>query len=110
VKEANVYGVKVGDLDGRAGMASLVVDKDFDIARLAATVDAALPAYARPVFVRLERAIAITGTFKHRKIDMVAEGFDPAKVKRPLYVHTGTGYEPVTPEVAAEIADGGMRV
>jgi fatty-acyl-CoA synthase len=110
VKEASVYGVKVGDLDGRAGMASLVVDNDFDIAKLAAAVDAALPAYARPLFVRLERAIAITGTFKHRKIDMVAEGFDPAKVKRPLYVHTGTGYEPVTPEVAAEIADGGMRV
>jgi fatty-acyl-CoA synthase len=110
VKEANVYGVKVGDLDGRAGMASLVVDKDFDIANLAASVDAALPAYARPVFVRLERAIAVTGTFKHRKIDMVAEAFDPAKVKRPLYVHTAAGYEPVTPEMAARIAGGEMRV
>ncbi len=30
VKEANVYGVKVGDLDGRAGMAGLVVDAAFD--------------------------------------------------------------------------------
>ncbi len=110
VKEASVYGVKVGDLDGRAGMASLVVDNDFDIAKLAAAVDAALPAYARPLFVRLERAIAITGTFKHRKIDMVADGFDPAKVKRPLYVHTQAGYEPVTPEMAAQIAGGEMRV
>jgi fatty-acyl-CoA synthase len=110
VKEANVYGVKVGELDGRAGMASLVVDKDFDIAKLAAAIDSGLPSYARPLFVRLERAIAITGTFKHRKIDMVAEGFDPAKVKRPLYVHTQAGYEPVTPEMAAQIAGGEMRV
>ncbi|HXQ47002.1 MAG TPA: long-chain-acyl-CoA synthetase [Caulobacteraceae bacterium] len=110
VMEANVYGVSVGDQDGRAGMASLVVDKDFDIATLAAAVDDALPAYARPVFVRLERAIAITGTFKHRKVDLVAEGFDPAKVKRPLYVHTEAGYAPVTAEVAAQIASGAMRV
>jgi fatty-acyl-CoA synthase len=110
VKEANVYGVSVGDQDGRAGMASLVVDKDFDIGALAAAVDAALPAYARPVFVRLERALAITGTFKHRKVDLVAEGFDPAQVKRPLYVHTEAGYAPVTAEVAAQIASGAMRV
>ena len=89
---------------------ALVVDKDFDIATLAAAVDDALPAYARPVFVRLERAIAITGTFKHRKVDLVAEGFDPAKVKRPLYVHTEAGYAPVTAEVAAQIASGAMRV
>src|SRR5580698_2907329 len=43
VKEASVYGVKVGELDGRAGMASLVVAPGFDIAGLAAEVDAALP-------------------------------------------------------------------
>jgi fatty-acyl-CoA synthase len=110
VKEASVYGVKVGDLDGRAGMASLVVDKGFAIADLGPAVETALPAFARPLFVRLEQAIAVTGTFKHRKIDMVAEGFDPAKVKRPLYVHTGEGYKPITPEMAGQITSGEMRV
>jgi hypothetical protein len=27
------YGVKVGNLEGRAGMAILVVDKDFDLSK-----------------------------------------------------------------------------
>ena len=111
IKEASVYGVKVGDLDGRAGMASLVVGPDFDITGLAARVDQALPAYARPVFVRLQPELAVTGTFKHRKIDMVAQGFDPANVAEPLYVRDGDkGYRPITPELMTEIAGGSMRL
>ena len=31
IKEANIYGVKVPGADGRAGMAALVVDGNFDI-------------------------------------------------------------------------------
>jgi fatty-acyl-CoA synthase len=111
VKEASVYGVKVGELDGRAGMASLVVAPGFDIAGLAAEVDAALPAYARPVFVRLQPELAVTGTFKHRKIDMVAEGFDPDHVKQPVYVRDGDkGYTPIGPVAMAGIADGTLRL
>ena len=111
VKEASVYGVKVGALDGRAGMASLVVGDDFDMAGLAARVDEALPAYARPVFVRLQPGLAVTGTFKHRKIDMVTDGFDPERVKEPLYVRDGeAGYAPLTTDMAAKIADGKLRL
>jgi fatty-acyl-CoA synthase len=111
VKEASVYGVKVGDLEGRAGMASLVVGPDFDIAALGDAVDAALPAYARPLFVRLQPEIAVTGTFKHRKIDMVADGFDPARIAGPLYVRDGeAGYQPITSDLAARIASGDLRL
>ena len=111
VEEATVYGVRVGDLDGRAGMASLVVRPDFDIAAFAAGVDAKLAAYARPVFVRLQPAIDITGTFKYRKIDLVTDGFDPARITQPLYVREpAAGYVPVTPEVFAQITSGAMRL
>jgi fatty-acyl-CoA synthase len=111
VKEVSVYGVKVGELDGRAGMASLVVGPSFDIEGLAARVDAVLPPYARPVFVRLQPQLAVTGTFKHRKIDMVAAGFDPAQVSEPLYVRDADkGYEPITPTVAAQIVGGERRL
>jgi len=110
VQEASVYGVKVGELDGRAGMAALVVGKDFDIAAFAREVDHALPPYARPVFLRLSDAIAVTGTFKHRKIDLVADGFDPAKIKGPLYARTGDAYEPITREIAGKIAAGVLRL
>ena len=49
VLEANVYGVAVPNTDGRAGMAALVVDARFDLARFHAHLKARLPDYARPL-------------------------------------------------------------
>jgi len=85
VKEVNVYGVAVPGTDGRAGMASLVVDDGFDVEKLREEVEAHLAPYARPLFLRILPEIEITGTFKHRKVDAVKEGFDPARVSDPLY-------------------------
>ena len=85
VREANVYGVQVPGTDGRAGMASLVVEGDFDVDALQAHVDQHLASYARPLFLRILSEIEITGTFKHRKVDAVSEGFDPEQVSDPLY-------------------------
>jgi fatty-acyl-CoA synthase len=85
VREANVYGVAVDGHDGRAGMAALVVGPEFEIAALNEVVGHELPAYAQPLFLRLLPEIAVTGTFKQRKMDLVADGFDPASVKGPLY-------------------------
>ena len=111
IKEATVYGVKVGDQDGRAGMASLVVGEGFEIGALAAAVDAALPAYARPVFVRLQPEIEITGTFKYRKMDLVAEGFDPGVVKQPVYYRDAArGYVKLTKPGFAKILSGAVRL
>ena len=85
VREANVYGVDVPGADGRAGMASLVVDADFDLKRLREVIHAELAAYARPLFIRLQREMEITGTFKHRKVDLVKDGFDPEQIPDLLY-------------------------
>lgn len=85
IKESNIYGVKVGDTDGRAGMASLVTSDDFDLADLHIHVVKDLPQYARPIFVRLQPEIEITGTFKHRKVELVKEGFDPETTPDPIY-------------------------
>ena len=110
VKEANVYGVKVGDLDGRAGMAGLVVGPEFEPAALAAFLEARLPAYARPVFLRLLPEIAVTGTFKYRKLDLVADGFDPARVRDPLYLRSAKGYQKLTKPLYAKLMAGEVRV
>ena len=111
VKEAIVYGVRVGDLDGRAGMASIVAGPEFDISRLAAFVDCALPAYSRPLFVRLRPEVETTGTFKYRKLDLVEDGFDPGKVREPLYFKDPeAGYVPVTRELYERILAGGFRL
>ncbi len=111
VAEANVFGVTVGALEGRAGMAGLVVEPGFDLKAFADYVARELPAYEQPLFVRLLPQIETTGTFKYRKVDLVAEGFDPAKVKDPLYVRDGLkGYQPITPEVFADIQSGKLRL
>jgi fatty-acyl-CoA synthase len=110
VKEANVYGVKVGDLDGRAGMAGLVVGDDFDPKAFQAFITQRLPPYAQPVFLRLLPQIAVTGTFKYRKLDLVAEGFDPAVVRDPLYVRSERGYQKLTKQQHPKILDGELRI
>ena len=112
VEEVNVYGVQVGGLDGKAGMASLVVDKTFDIDTLAEHVDRQLPVYARPVFVRLQPQIETTGTFKYRKMDLVADGFDPARVKDPIYFRDPTkgAYVKVTKANHAKLVAGGYKI
>ena len=44
-----------------------------------------MPPYARPVFLRLQPQIDVTGTFKQRKVELVREGFDPSAIADPLY-------------------------
>jgi fatty-acyl-CoA synthase len=85
IEEANVYGVALPGMEGRAGMAALVVRDDLDLEALSAHVVAELAPYARPLFLRILPAMEITGTFKHRKVDLVREGFDPRKVEDPIH-------------------------
>ena len=85
VQAANVYGVSVPGADGRAGMAALVVDEGFDLAGLRAHLAGRLPDYARPLFLRIVDDLAATETFKQKKQDLVAEGFDPGRISDPLY-------------------------
>lgn len=112
VKEANVYGVTVPEADGRAGMAALVTASGFDIAKLAASLSTSLPSYARPVFIRLLSEIAITGTFKQRKVELAKEGFDPAQVRDPVFwLDPGTArYEPLTKAIYDAILSGKVKL
>jgi len=88
IKEANVYGVKVPGADGRAGMAALVVGQreTFDVKALYDYLERQLPHYARPYFLRLQPEIEITGTFKHRKVDLVQQGFNPSDIPDPIFL------------------------
>jgi fatty-acyl-CoA synthase len=111
VREANVYGVAVQGAEGRAGMAGLVVGADFDIKTFSEGVARELPSYAQPLFVRILPAIETTGTFKARKMDLIADGFDPGKIKGPLYFHDAKrGYVKVTKGVYEKIAAGAVKV
>ena len=90
VIDVAVYGVAVPHTDGRAGMAALVVEEGFELKVLRVTLAARLPAYARPLFIRIVAAIELTGTFKLRKQELVIEGYDPRRVSDALYVEDGT--------------------
>lgn len=115
IVQANIYGVPVADYPGKAGMAALVVNKDFDLATVHAHVIKELPAYARPLFVRIHQedpSEHTTGTFKLKKTDLVAEGWDPSKISEPLYIDhpEQKAYVPLTAEIRAAIESGELRV
>jgi fatty-acyl-CoA synthase len=111
ITTANVYGVAIPGTDGRAGMAAITTEGDVDLAGLHKALRAHLPAYAIPVFIRVQKEAATTGTFKYRKVDLVKEGFDPARVDEPLwYANPARGcYEPLTPARFKAIQKGQVR-
>jgi len=68
VADVAVYGVKVPNQDGRAGMAAVVLDPEGSqaaaLASIAVEVAKNLPAYSRPLFLRVDTQLNMTGTFK----------------------------------------------
>jgi fatty-acyl-CoA synthase len=77
-----------------------------------AAVAERLPAYARPVFLRLLPALAATGTFKPKKQELVREGYDPERVGDPLYFDDPRvkAYVPVDAAMYAALAVGKIRI
>ena len=110
VTQANVYGVEVPGYDGRAGMASIVAEGELDLPRLRQHVEANLPHYARPVFLRLSRESETTSTFKFKKTNLVKAGFDPSKVSDPMYVLVGGKYEPLGRNMYERVLGGEARL
>jgi fatty-acyl-CoA synthase len=112
VKEANVYGVAVPGTEGRAGMAAIVAEESFDLDAFRRHLAERLPAYARPVFLRMTPAIEATSTFKQRKVDLVKEGFDPSTIVDPIYFYHGERdrYVPLDPALHESICAGKVRL
>jgi fatty-acyl-CoA synthase len=112
VIETVVYGIAVPGADGRAGMAALVTDADFDPANCAAHLAARLPDYARPVFLRICDEIAATRTFKPQKQGLARDGFDPGATDDPLYVFDRSkgAFVPLDAERYGRIQRGEMRL
>ena len=111
VREVIAYGVPVPHADGKAGMVTLVLDGKFQPKAFADWADGQLPAYARPLFVRIAKNLETTGTFKYRKVDLVTDGFDPARVGTGLYMRGGkNGYQRLTPAAYEQITSGAVRL
>ena len=110
VRNACVYGVAVPGANGRCGMAALEVEPDFDPAAFRAHMASRLPAYARPLFLRIVESLAVTETFKQKKQLLAQEGFDPAAIADPLFADCGTGFVPLDAALYARISSGLIRL
>ena len=111
IEFCNVYGVSVPAADGRAGMAAIsLVDGGtaLDLAAFADHVRRELPAFARPVFLRIQPRMDLTGTFKMVKGDLKREGYDIDLVDDPVHVMKpgASAYEPLDADFLAKINAG----
>eukprot|EP01094_Clydonella_sp_ATCC50884_P015878 TRINITY_DN2654_c0_g1_i1.p1 TRINITY_DN2654_c0_g1~~TRINITY_DN2654_c0_g1_i1.p1 ORF type:complete len:652 (+),score=205.34 TRINITY_DN2654_c0_g1_i1:69-1958(+) len=112
VLEANVYGVPVPGHDGKAGMAAITVERDaFSLEQLFQAVSKELPSYARPLFIRIQPQMNITGTFKHQKFELKKVGYDPSKTTDPLFIRDDklAKYVPLSPDMYNEIMRKAFR-
>jgi fatty-acyl-CoA synthase len=110
VTGAAVYGVAVPGTEGRACMATITVDADFDPAALRAELMARLPAYARPLFLRVRDALETTGTFKPVKARLVAQGYMPDGDRVYIDAPEGGGYRAMDDAMIADIQAGAVRL
>ncbi len=85
VKHANVYGVTIPGTEGRGGMAALVTEHGMDLSAFRKHLMNRLPAYARPLFLRIRDEVEVTGTFKYSKTELVRQGFDPVTTTDVIY-------------------------
>jgi citronellyl-CoA synthetase len=91
ISEAVVYGVEIPNTNGRAGMVAItlhpnaVLDEQ-DCKDMLVEFKKCLPAYAVPLFLRIQQQVETTGTFKYQKSKLKEQGFDPEKTSDRILV------------------------
>lgn len=85
--EVVVYGVEIPGQEGRAGMAAIKLETEFEINMqdLSQRIKNDLPSYAKPLFLRLLPQLEHTGTFKAIKSTLVNDGFNIKKTEDKIY-------------------------
>jgi fatty-acyl-CoA synthase len=112
IRDATVYGVAVPGHEGRAGMAAIMADQAVDLAALRAHLRGLLPGYARPLFLRVRREIEMTMTFKQKKTDLVAQGFDPSATSDATFFDDPRqqAYVRIDPALYRALVDGKIKL
>ncbi|MDX5328662.1 MAG: long-chain-acyl-CoA synthetase, partial [Marinobacter sp.] len=115
IVETVVYGVEIPNTNGRAGMAQIRIDGDhsqFNFKGLYDYLKRELPAYAIPVFIRInDQEMETTGTFKHQKNKLKEQKYDLAQQDNPVYalLPGEPGYQLLTPELQQGVDGGKYR-
>lgn len=89
--EAVVYGVEIPNTNGRAGMAAITLAdgaelNSQDLSEMAQSFKQNLPSYAIPVFLRVQKTLETTGTFKYQKSKLKEEAYFPDKTSDRILV------------------------
>ena len=101
--------------EGRAGMAAVTLKDGFtplseeQRKEFFTHVADHLPLYALPRFLRVLKDMIMTDNLKQRKIELVADGFDPEKTKDdPVYVLNldSKTYDPLSEKLYKSIIEG----
>ncbi|CAG5096614.1 Oidioi.mRNA.OKI2018_I69.XSR.g14702.t1.cds [Oikopleura dioica] len=119
VHEANVYGIKIPWAEGACGAAAITLKSgkgeltETERQELFDIMTKNMPAYQRPVFVRVQPEIEMTGTFKFRKVELVNEGYDVSKfedgVSTYFYSKQDKNFIPLTTEMVKNIDSGDLK-
>jgi acyl-CoA synthetase (AMP-forming)/AMP-acid ligase II len=107
-----VYGVAVPGYPGRAGLAEVVAQGAFDAAALARAARA-LPAHARPCFVRPVAALEHTSSYKIKKraLDLSrALASDESDSEESLWVRQNDSYVVLTRKLWDDLCRGQARL
>ena len=95
-------------------MAAIVdsVESILDLEFLKNEIENCLPKYARPIFVRLVKEIELTGTFRMKKVLLQNEGYNPFKIKDPLYFlnSSSNSFIPFTSDLHQQLLDGKLKL
>lgn len=86
-------------------------DRKVDVSSLYKSISMVLPAYARPIFVRILQSANKTSTFKLQKVELRKEGFNPSLVSDQMYyLNAKQGqYLPLTLSVYEDIQKSRIR-
>ncbi|RHY87244.1 hypothetical protein DYB26_000185 [Aphanomyces astaci] len=93
ISDICVYGVALPGRDGRAGMAAMVFES-LDMDAFAKFCLSKLPSYAVPRFLRQVPAMHVTGTMKHEKAKLRAQGVQLSGGDRVFYLDRSNPSQP----------------
>merc|ERR1712059_68882 len=114
LQDCVVYGVEIPGTEGRVGMAAILEtgSSKLDMEALYQGLVEKLPAYARPMFVRIVSRIDLTGTYKLKKRDLQSDGYNPETISDPLLMMDikNLTYNPLTTEQYVDIINGNMKI
>ena len=87
IQICNVYGVSIPKTDGKAGMATIQLDKNlnFELDQFSRFVTENLPPYAIPVFLRIKDELEFTGSHKLRKFNLRKQGYNIEIINEPVF-------------------------